>query len=267
MLRKILIALLAALLLPGCTPATYVPTAVNPPVTLTVMAASSLTESFTELGGQFESAHPGVRVQFNFAGSQQLAQQLSEGAPADVFASANTRQMEVAVQSGRIDSSQVRQFARNRLVIITPSRNPAGLQSWQDLARPGLKLVLAAQAVPAGQYALTFLDSAAKTVPGLREAVLANVVSYEENVKSVLMKVEMDEADGGIVFLSDARGKEDRNVNTIEIPAELNVTAQYPAAVIANSAQPALAQAFVDLLLSENGQAVLEQHGLVRAAD
>src|SRR5690606_38796711 len=139
----------------------------------------------------FEDAYPNTAVIFNFGGSQQLAQQLGQGAPADVFAAANARQMEVAVAAGRVVSGTSHAFVHNRLVVIYPADNPAEILTLHDLAKPGLKLVLAAAEVPAGAYSLDFLDAAAATAEygtTYRETVLSNVVSYEENVRSVLSK-------------------------------------------------------------------------------
>lgn len=251
-----------ALSLIGCAPRTAAPAS----QTLTVMAAASLTESFTELGQQFESQHAGVTVQFNFAGSQQLVQQLSEGAPADVFASANAKQMTAAVDAGRVDAAAPRAFVSNRLVVILPSANPGGINTLQDLAKPGLKLVLAAKEVPVGEYSLDFLDKAAQDPAfgsDFPDAVLANVVSYEENVRSVLSKVALGEADAGIVYSSDVTVEASSQVKRIDIPDSLNVIASYPIAVIKDSAHAEMAQEFVGFVCSAEGQAVLQKYGFL----
>jgi molybdate transport system substrate-binding protein len=162
--------------------------------TLTVLAASSLTESFTEMGKLFETQNPGVKVLFSFAGSQQLAQQLGQGADADVFASASKKYMDSAVQAKRVEAASASTFVQNRLVVIYPKDNPAKLKTLQDLAKTGLKLDLADKSVPVGQYSLDFLDKAAKDAafdPNFKDSVLKNVVSYEENVKAVLTKVSL----------------------------------------------------------------------------
>jgi molybdate transport system substrate-binding protein len=129
-------------------------------VTLNVPAAASLTDAFKKIGDQFHAAHPNVTVTFNFGGSDMLATQIVQGAPADVFASANTKQMDVVVKGGQVAGASVKTFAHNRLVVIVPSANPAKIQTLQDLAKPGVKVVLAARAVPVGQYALDFLTKA-----------------------------------------------------------------------------------------------------------
>lgn len=235
------------------------------PVTLTVLAAASLTESFTEIGAAFEAAHPGVTLEFNFAGSQQLAEQLVAGAPADVFASANDRQMTVAIEGGRVLENAPVLFVQNRLVVIVPTDNPAKITTLADLSKSGILLDLAAEEVPAGKYSLEFLDKASADPTfgsDFAARVLANVVSYEENVRAVLNKVSLGEADAGIVYLTDAFTVTNQ-VGQIEIPVDLNVLANYPIATVADSANPDLAQAFVDYVLSDEGQAVMQKYGFM----
>ncbi len=234
--------------------------------TLTVLAAASLTESFTELGELFEEQHPGVTVLISFAGSQQLAQQLGEGAPADVFASASKKYIQAAVDAGRVSSDDVEIFAYNRLVVIFPQDNPGGVEKLLDLAKSGLKLDLADKSVPVGQYSLDFLDRAVADPAfgaNFKDDVLNNVVSYEENVKSVLTKVSLGEADAGIVYVTDITPEAAKLVGTIDIPDELNTIATYPIAPIADSSQLDLAKAFVDLVLSPEGTALLGKYGFI----
>lgn len=241
------------------------PTAAATGGDLVVFAAASLTEAFTDLGQQFEAANPGTRVIFNFAGSQQLSQQLGQGAPADVFASANARQMEVAIEAGRVVSGTQQVFVRNRLVAITPADNPGEVSTLQDLAKPGLKVVLAAEDVPVGGYSRDYLNKASQD-PAFGEeygdAVLANVVSYEETVKAVLTKVVLGEADAGIVYTSDITPDQADQVQQIEIPDELNTIASYPIAIVSDTQQPELADAFIAYVLSD-GQAILEGYGFI----
>jgi molybdate transport system substrate-binding protein len=237
------------------------------PITLNVFAAASLTDAFNEIGKQFAAEHAGSDVVFNFAGSNQLATQLTQGAPADVFASANKTQMQAAIDSGRIVSGTQETFVRNRLVVVTPADNPAQLAGLQDLTKPGIKIVLAAKEVPVGQYALDFLDKAEADGglgAGYKDAVLANVVSYEENVRSVLAKVALGEADAGVVYTSDAAVSEGE-VQQIEIPDALNTIATYPIATLSDSPNPELAQQFVDYVLAPAGQQVLEKYGFIGA--
>lgn len=240
-------------------------------VNLNVSAAASLTEAFNEIHERFEVAHPGVKVAFNFAGSQQLAQQIIEGAPVDVFASANQKQIDAVISSGRISADTVEPFAHNRLVIIFPKDNPAKITALQDLAKTGLRLVLAAKEVPVGQYSLDFLNLASQD-PGLGpdypQAVLKNVVSYEENVKAVLAKVELGEADAGIVYASDlgnvtAAQGDAAQVGKINIPDALNVIATYPIAPTLGNEHETLSKQFIQFVLSPEGQAILEKYGFL----
>jgi molybdate transport system substrate-binding protein len=231
---------------------------------LVVFAAASLTEAFGEMGTLFESQHPGTTVIFNFAGSNQLAEQIGQGAPADVFASANNTQMDVAVESSRVMTATQQTFVRNRLVVITPADNPGEIATLQDLATPGLKLILAAEAVPVGRYSLEFLDKSVADsafTPDFKDNVLANVVSYEENVRAVLTKVTLGEADAGIVYVSDITADDAERVAQLEIPDTLNIIASYPIAPIADSANADLATAFIELVLAPEGQAILVDYG------
>lgn len=233
---------------------------------LIVFAAASLTDVFGEIATDFQAQHPDTTIVYNFAGSQQLAQQLGQGAPADLFASANGTQMNVAIEAGRVVSGTQRTFVRNRLVVIYPVDNPAGITTLQDLATPGLILVLAAAEVPVGAYSLDFLNEASATVEfgsAYSETVLSNVVSYEENVRSVLSKVVLGEADAGIVYTSDVFGDSAEEVGQLEIPDELNTVASYPIALISDSHNPTLAQAFFNYILSPDGQATLAEYGFV----
>jgi len=249
-------------------PPTVAPATAQAPTTLTVLAAASLTESFTELGKTFETNNPGVKVAFSFAGSQQLAQQLDQGAPADVFASASPKYMTAAITSKRVNKEDAQTFVKNRLVVIFPKDNPADLTVLKDLAKPGLKIDLEDKAVPAGQYSLDFLDKAVKD-PGFgasfKAGVLKNVVSYETDVKAVVSKVSLGEADAGIVYITDYNAASDK-LGKLDIPDALNTVATYPIAPISDSKNPDLAKTFVALVLSPEGQAVMAKYGFVPAA-
>lgn len=237
---------------------------------LTVFAAASLTAAFTEAAAQFEAHYPGTKVVFQFAGSDQLAEQILQGAPADIFASANSKQMEKVVEGGEVAQDAAQNFAHNRLVVVYPSDNPGNINSLVDLAKPDLKLVLAGSSVPVGAYSLAFLEKAA-ALPEYTESysptVLANVVSYEDNVKSVFSKVALGEADAGIVYTTDVSPESADKVKTLEIPNELNTVASYPIAVTKRAAQPELAAAFVAYILSPEGQTILAKYGFVPAND
>jgi molybdate transport system substrate-binding protein len=221
---------------------------------VTVFAASSLTASFTELGTMLEGEHPDTKVTFNFASSSDLAVQITEGAPADIFAPADTVQMDVVAGEDLADDPV--EFATNRVIVLTPADNPAGIESVEDLARPGIKVVLAAPEVPAGDYARESLDRL-----GLLQAVEANVVSNEEDVKSVVTKVALGEADAGIAYVTDVTEDVEEDLRAFEFPDEARVVATYPITVLSAAPNPAGAQAFFDLVTSEEGASVLERHG------
>lgn len=232
---------------------------------LTVFAASSLTDAFEEIAADFGDLHPDVTISFNFAGSSELRTQLEQGAPADVFASANTSQMDQALASGVVGADSPI-FARNRLVVIVPKANEAGIDTLQDLAEDGVKVVLAGEDVPVGAYSRDFLENAsADPAFGVTYGadVLANVVSEETNVKQVVARIQIDEADAGIVYTTDVTDEVAGDVTTIEIPDALNKIAQYPIAPTSDAGNPALAQVFIDFVLSNEGQAILADHGFI----
>jgi molybdate transport system substrate-binding protein len=237
----------------------------NAPGTLQVFAAASLSDAFNDLARKLEAQRPGLRVRISFAGSQQLASQLQQGAVADVFASADERWMS-AVQASGLLAGDASTFAHNRLVVIVPKPNPARINRLQDLAKGGIKLVLAADAVPVGRYSRIVLGNLSRTEgfdADFATRTLRNVVSEEENVKSVVSKVQLGEADAGIVYRSDLSPAVARYVRVFEIPEGTNVIAAYPIALLKTSRAPETARAFVDLVLSTDGQRVLEQHGLM----
>lgn len=220
---------------------------------LVVFAAASLTEAFADAETAFESAHPGVDVRLNFAGSQVLATQLLEGARADVFASANAAQIDRVRGAGRVRDSHV--FAVNHLVVATPPDNPADVDGVEDLGRPGLRVVLAGPAVPAGAYARRALGTL-----GVEDAVLANVVSNEDSVRGVVSKLVLGEADAGLIYASDA---EQSGLHHFGLPPAADVGVGYEIAAITDAHAPALAGAFVEFAASETMGALLADHGLV----
>lgn len=227
---------------------------------VTVFAAASLTDAFRGLQGPFERKHPGWKLRFNFAASSLLRVQIEQGAPADVFASADPAQMHTLAATRWVVSPQV--FARNGLVVVVPAGNPGRLQSAQDLGRPGLRIIGTGESVPIGRYSRQVLTKLAGTAGFPRDfaaRVERNIVSREANVRAVLAKVELGEGDAALVYQSDARSS--RRVHIITLPAAANIVAQYPIAVTAGAPQRAGAQAFVQFVQSREGRAVLRRYG------
>jgi molybdate transport system substrate-binding protein len=225
---------------------------------LTVFAASSLRDAFQDLGRIFEQQHPGTSVSFNFAGSQELRTQVEHGARADVLASADPRTLRALAGAGLSLEPQV--FARNEPVIVVPVGNPAGIDALADLPR-ARRLVVGAPEVPIGEYTVRILEAASRRYgPAFGAAVESRVASRELNVRQVLAKVALGEADAAIVYRTDALASRGA-VEVISIPPQLNVVAEYPIALLRGAARPGLARAFVELVLSSAGQAVLARHG------
>ncbi|MGK5442476.1 molybdate ABC transporter substrate-binding protein [Micromonospora sp. URMC 105] len=218
--------------------------------TVTVFAAASLTESFTTLGRQFENAHPGVRVTFNFAGSSQLATQLTQGAPADVFASASPRNMATVTDAGAAAGSPT-VFARNQLVIAVPKGNPDGVTGLADLTRPGAKVALCAEQVPCGAAATRALAEAGVTL---------TPVTLEQDVKGALSKVTLGEVDAALVYRTDVRSAAAK-VDGVEFPESARAVNDYPLVVLKDAPNPAAARAFVAHVRSDQGRAVLTDAG------
>lgn len=229
--------------------------------TLKVFAAASLKESFETAAAQYEQENPGDKVELNFAGSQVLKQQILQGAPADVFASADQAHMDDLKKQGLMKGDRV--FARNRLVLAVPKVGKVA--SLADAGLPGLKVVMADGSVPAGRYTSQVLEKMGKDSrygADFPERIHANIVSQETNVRAVLMKVSLGEADAGFVYATDAATLLDK-VRTIDIPDQVNMIAVYPIAVAVKSAAPAKAQKFVDLVLGERGQSFLRKNGFL----
>ena len=217
--------------------------------TINVFAAASLTEAFTALGKQFEAAHPGVKVDFNFGASSALAEQIDQGAPADVFASASTKNMDQVVSAG--GASSPTPFVKNVMEVATPPSNPAHIASVADLAKKGVKVALCQSQVPCGATAQKVFTNAHLTVKPVTEEV---------DVKSVLSKVELGEVDAGVVYVTDVRAAGDK-VKGIAIPDNLNASTTYPVATLTKANNPTVAQAFVSYVLSSAGSAVLTGYG------
>ena len=245
-MKKLVASLAAALVLAGCSaPAGTSSPAVASGKTVTVFAAASLKATFTELGKTFEAGHPGVKVTFNFAGSQTLAEQITQGAPADAFASANEATMKTVTAAG-LNAGEATLFATNRLTIAVPPTNPAGIATFADLAKPGLKLVVCAPAVPCGAATQT--------------GITLKPVSEEQSVTDVLGKVQTGEADAGLVYSTDVISVGGK-VKGIDFPESSQAINKNSIVALKNGPRAALGQAFVDLVLSAEGRAVLKAAG------
>lgn len=216
---------------------------------ITVFAAASLTEAFNQIGTQFEAAHPGVKVTFSYAASSALATQITAGAPADVFASASTKNMDQVVTAGYLSNPTT--FVKNVMEIAVPPSNPAGVASVADLARPTVKVALCQPQVPCGATAAKVFTNANITV---------KPVTLEPDVKSVLSKVELGEVDAGVVYVTDVKAA-GAKVTGVPIPADFNASTSYPIAALAKSGNADAAAAFVAYVLSPAGESLLTAAG------
>lgn len=232
---------------PGATPASG-PTSAGVTGSVTVFAAASLTETFTQLGKDFEAANPGAKVTFNFAGSSALATQINQGAPADVFASAAPANMKTVTDAGNGDGAPVT-FVKNQLVVAVSKGNPKGITGLSDLTKPGLKVALCAERVPCGAAAKKVVATA---------GVNLTPVSLEQDVKAALSKVKLGEVDAALVYRTDAKAAKS-DVDGVEFPESSSATNEYPIVVLRNAPNKAGAQAFIDYVLSDKGKAVLTQ--------
>jgi molybdate transport system substrate-binding protein len=258
----LLIFLLSSLLLVSCGKvSTNGDPSTSTSVTLNVFAAASLTDPFNAISTKYQQLHPNITIKPDYDGSPTLEQQIANGAPADIFASADTINMQKASQAGLVGAAQL--FVRNRLVVILPSSNPAHISTLKDLAHAGVKIDLAAPAVPVGTYARQVIAKLAASPDygaAYQSAVLSNIVSQEENVKAVVQKVQLGEADAGIVYVTDVTPSASAQITTITIPDQFNVIAEYPIAVVKTSIHNSEAQSFLQYVLSADGQAILQQY-------
>lgn len=250
-LSALVIAALAVTTIAACGSASKASSAKT--ATLTVYAASSLTGTFTELGKKFEAAHPGVKVSFVFGGSSDLVAQIQQGAPADVFASADEKNM-AKLASGHLQGGTPRDFASNTLEIVTPASNPAHITSFADLARKGIDLVICAPEVPCGAATQKVASSA---------HVVLKPVSEEQSVKDVLAKVTSGDALAGLVYVTDVRaaGTKVHGIVFAEASSAVNT---YPIVTVTGSKQSTLAREFIDLVLGGTGAKVLTDAGFAK---
>ena len=231
-----------------------------------MLAAASLTDAFGELAGTFEERNPGVEVRQSFESSSTLLTQIQQGAPADVFASAATEEMDAAVRADLV-AGEPEIFVRNREVIMVPEDDPAGIESMRDLASPGIRLVLAEDGVPAADYAMEILGKAeAEYGGGFKRDVLSNVVSREADVRASVNRVALGDADATFGYASDYTPDIRGRVGVVEVPENLNIVATYPIATLGDAKNPELAREWLSLVVSEEGQRVLEKWGFEPAA-
>jgi molybdate transport system substrate-binding protein len=234
--------------------------------TLTIFAASSLTDAFGQLGKTFEQQNSGTTVKTSFGASSDLLAQIQQGAPADVFASAAEEEMNTAVKDDLVAGKPV-VFVKNREIIMVPKDNPANIMSLEDLSKPNIKLVLAAKDVPAADYAVEILGKANKVYgPNFKENVLSNVVSREADVRAAVNRVVVGDADATFGYASDYTPDIRDKVKIITIPPDLNIIATYPIATLKDAKEPSLAKKWVDLVMSSEGQEVLKKWGFEPAA-
>jgi molybdate transport system substrate-binding protein len=232
---------------------------------LIILAASSLTDAFTEMKGMFEKSYPQVQVLLNFAGTPTLLTQLTLSTNADLFAPADEHHMNLAQTYGVISTDSTTKFATNKLTIITPASN-ARVKQISDIGNPNTKIVLALTNVPLGQYSRTSLELMSEleiSRPDFTHNVLANVVSQETAARQVLAKIIIGEADAGIVYITDAAKQNPNKLNMIPIPDKANVTATYSIGIVADrqSQKQSIAQQFIDFVVSDEGQDILRRHG------
>ena len=218
--------------------------------TLTVLGAASLTETFTTLAQDFEADHPGVKVKLSFDSSATLAEQVTQGAPADVLATADEATMQTVVDAQAAHGAP-RVFATNHLQMVVPPGNPAGITKFSDLDKPGVKYVVCVDTAPCGKLAVTVLAAA---------GITAKPVSEEVDVKAVLSKVELDEADAGLVYATDAVAGGDK-VKAVDVPTSNENLTRYPIAALSGAEKPQLAQDWVDLVTGARGRQVLADAG------
>jgi molybdate transport system substrate-binding protein len=249
-MRRLALVVCAALALAGCGSTPSSPAASAPSATVTVLAASSLTEVFTALGKQFEATHPGTKVTFSYGGSSTLAQQIVNGAPADVFAAASSATMTTVTKAG-LGNGPAKVFARNQLVIAVPPGNPKGITALADLAKPGTKVALCAPEVPCGAAAKKALDVAKVSV---------TPVTLAQDVKAALSTVELGEADAALVYRTDAR-RAGAKVSAVEFAESAKAINDYPIVVLAHAPNPTGASAFVSFILSDPARKALTEAG------
>ena len=258
--------MVSSLAMAGCGGGSGEARAAGQEKTLTVLAASSLTDAFGELAKTFEERNPDTDVRVSFESSSTLLTQIQQGAPADVFASAAREEMDEAAKDGLV-AGKPEVFVKNREVVIVPEDNPANIETFRDVAKPGVRLVMAEEGVPAADYALEILGEADEEYgPGFEKDVLSNVVSREADVRASVNRVVVGDADATFGYASDYTPDIRDRAKVVPIPEDLNIVATYPIAALEEAKDPGLAREWVDLVTGEEGQRELEKWGFEPAA-
>lgn len=258
MIKKLVAAMLATLVIASLAGA-------GSSEEIVVFCAASLTGAFGEIGELYEE-ETGVDVILNFDNSQALRTKVEQGARADVFVSANRKQMDALMEEGLMDNGSVSIFIENKMVVIMPKANPADISSLSDLAEPGVTIIMGVQEAPFGSYTLQVLDNLANDSaygPGYRDAVGKNVVSHETAVSQLVSKIALGEADAGFAYQSDISPKLSGQVSRVVIPDQYNVVAEYPIGRLLEAENPGDASNFIEFVISPEGQAVLENYGFI----
>jgi molybdate transport system substrate-binding protein len=259
-IKVALISSLLLIFLSGCNS-----TSNKPKDVVVVYAGASLTEPFQAIEKAFEAQNAAIDIQINFATGQQQLQQMENGAVVDVFAAAKEQQMLDAIASGFVPVSSQQTFAKNRIIVITPSHNPGNIQSLNDLANSGIKLIVGTDQTAVGQYTNVFLDKINGTngfAEDYKESVLHNVISYETDVKAVLTKIILGEGDVGIVFVSDYVLNKNKLLS-VDIPEAFNELINYTIAITNNGNSNTDANLFLDFVLSSDGQEIIKEYGFL----
>ncbi|PKL70277.1 MAG: molybdate ABC transporter substrate-binding protein [Methanomicrobiales archaeon HGW-Methanomicrobiales-1] len=256
------ITILALLLAAGCTSSGTAPAVEKKE--LTVFTAASLTGAMTDIATAYEALHPDTKIVLNFDGSQALRTQIEQGAPADLFLSANTKHMSALQGEGLMVNESVAIFAKNKLALIVPKENRANITGLPDLAQPGIRLVMGTKEVPFGDYTRQALGKMANDSaygPAYRDAVMNNVVSEDPAVTALVAHIRLGEADAGIAYASDVSEGDRLLITTIPIPDQYNVIASYPLGIVQDSPVQDRAAAFVEFIESPEGSAILTRYG------
>jgi molybdate transport system substrate-binding protein len=230
---------------------------------LVIFCAASLTGAFGEMDQIYEDEN-GVDVILNFDGTQAIRTQVEQGAYADVFVSANKKNMDALMAEGFMDNDSVSIFTENKMVVIVPEDNPADIQTLSDLAEPGVMIVMGIREAPFGSYAFQVLDNLANDSaygPEFRDAVMNNVVSQETSVSHLVSKIALGEVDAGFAYQSDISPELSEQVSKVEIPDQYNVVAEYPLGRLKESENPDQAASFIEFVISPEGRMVLEKYG------